>query len=142
VPTRAFTIAKLASAAGIGVEAVRYYQRRGLLAQPGPGEGAFREYSAADVQRLLFIKRAQELGFALDDVAELISLSAERDKRRVRSITQQRLAQIRQRVTHLEAVATALEGLADGCERTSPSEGCSILAALAATPRLAEPVEA
>lgn len=142
MPTYAFTIAKLAAAANIGVEAVRYYQRRGLLAEPGRAEGTFREYSPADVQRLLFIKRAQELGFTLDDVAELTSLSAERDQRRVRSITQRRLAQIRQRVTQLEAVASALEGLVDCCERSAPSDGCPIIAALAATPRLSEAVAA
>ena len=132
MPTHAFTIAKLADAAGIGVEAVRYYQRRGLFAAPRKEAGAFREYSPSDVQRLCFIKRAQELGFTLDDVTELVSLSAETDKQQVRAITQRRVQEIRQRVKDLQAIAGALEGLADCCEQSAPSDTCPIITALAA----------
>jgi len=64
LPTHAFTIRKLADAAGVGVEAVRYYQRLGLLAEPAREGGGFREYSGDDLRRLRFIKRAQELGFS------------------------------------------------------------------------------
>ncbi len=135
MPTHAFTIAKLADAAGIGVEAVRYYQRRGLLPEPRSAGGGFREYAQADIQRLLFIKRAQALGFSLDDVAELVSLSSERDRRRVREVTQRRLAEIRQRVTQLNAMASGLGVLVRCCERTAPGDGCPIVAALAGTPQ-------
>ena len=131
MPSHAFTISKLADAAGIGVEAVRYYQRRGLLAQPGRAEGSFREYSPTDVQRLQFIKRAQELGFTLEDVAELVSLSAEPDKQRVRAVTQRRVSEIRERVRNLQAMASALEGLASCCEKAAPTDACPIIAALA-----------
>lgn len=134
MPTRAFTIRKLAAAAGVGVEAVRYYQGRGLLAEPPRVAGGFREYSAEDVQRLRFIKRAQELGFALDDVAELLSLSAERDQVRARELTRRRAAEIRERINHLAAMATALEGLADCCACAPKSQSCPIIAALAADP--------
>ena len=137
MPTHAFTIAKLADAAGIGVEAVRYYQRRGLLPEPRSAGGGFREYAQADIQRLLFIKRAQALGFSLDDVAELVSLSSERDRRRVREVTQRRLAEIRQRVTQLNAMASGLGVLVRCCERTAPGDGCPIVAALAGTPQAA-----
>ncbi|MBN8751586.1 Mercuric resistance operon regulatory protein [Xylophilus ampelinus] len=132
MPTHAFTIAKLAEAAGIGVEAVRYYQRRGLLEQPGRAHGtSFREYSPSDIQRLHFIKRAQELGFTLDDVAELASLSSEPDKQRIRAVAQRRVQEIGQRVAHLQAMANALEGLVDCCEQSAPAGGCPIVAALA-----------
>jgi len=134
VPTHAFTIAKLAEAAGIGVEAVRYYQRRGLLEKSRRRQGGFREYSQADVQRLHFIKRACALGFSLDDVAELLHLSAEPDRRRIREVTQRRLVQVRQRVTELEAMARALDGLVHSCVRTAPADGCPIIAALAGPP--------
>jgi DNA-binding transcriptional MerR regulator len=134
VPTYAFTIAKLADAAGVGVETVRYYQRRGLLKEAGSSVGAFREYSPADVLRLQFIKRAQELGFTLDDVAELISLSGERDKRRVREVTTRRLAEIQQRIGQLNAMASALQGLVGCCERAGPADACPIIAALAGEP--------
>lgn len=132
MPTRAFTIRKLADAAGVGVEAVRYYQGRGLLAEPPRVAGGFREYSADDVQRLRFIKRAQELGFSLDDVAELLSLSAERDQVRARELTRRRVGEIRERINHLAAMASALENLADRCACTPKSQSCPIIAALAA----------
>lgn len=130
MPTRAFTIAKLADAASVSVETVRYYRRRGLLEEVRGGTGAFREYSATDVQRLQFIKRAQDLGFTLDDIAELLSLSAEQNKRRVREVTQRRVAEIRQRIGRLDAMATALESLVVCCERT-PADACPIIAAVA-----------
>jgi MerR family mercuric resistance operon transcriptional regulator len=138
VPTHAFTISKLADAAGIGVEAVRYYQRRGLLQEPRRAGGGFREYARADVQRLRFIKRAQALGFSLDDVAELASLSGERNRRRVREVTQRRLTEIQQRVTQLKAMASALDVLVRCCERAGPDDDCPIIAALAGTPQSSE----
>ncbi|MBU1364535.1 MAG: MerR family transcriptional regulator [Gammaproteobacteria bacterium] len=143
MPTHAFTIRKLADAAGVGVEAVRYYQGRGLLPEPPRVAGGFREYSADDVQRLRFIKRAQELGFALDDVAELLSLSAERDQVRVRELTWRRAAEIRERISRLDAMASALENLADCCACAPKSQSCPIIAALATDPagELSEPQE-
>ena len=140
MPTRAFTIRKLADAAGVGVEAVRYYQGRNLLQKPQRVAGGFREYSAEDVQRLRFIKRAQALGFSLDDVAELLSLSAERDQVRVRELTRRRAAEIRKRVNGLEAMASSLEGLASCCAQAPRSQPCSIIAALAADPVAEIPV--
>jgi MerR family mercuric resistance operon transcriptional regulator len=131
MPTHAFTIRKLANAASVGVEAVRYYQRRGLLAEPSRSDGKFRQYTDADVQRLRFIKRAQDLGFSLDDVAELASLNADRDQPRVREITQRRVLEIRARVESLNSLATALEGLANCCARSSDLNDCPILTALA-----------
>ena len=139
MPTHAFTIAKLADAAGVGVETVRYYQKRGLLGEPRRPGGGFHEYTPADVQRLQFIRRAQELGFSLDDVAELVSLSSEPDKQRVREITQRRSTEIRQRMDQLDAMASALDGLASCCERSS-GDSCPIIAALAGQPQ--EVVEA
>lgn len=130
MPTYAFTISKLADAAGIGVEAVRYYQKRGLLAEPDRADGGFRHYTTEHVRRLQFIKRAQELGFTLDDVAQLISLNTLRDKSRVRELTRRRVAEIRGRIAALQAMASSLETLADGCKRSSASEECPIIAAV------------
>lgn len=131
MPTHAFTITKLASAAGVGVEAVRYYQRGGLLAAPKRVDGGFRQYSDDDVLRLRFIKRAQALGYSLEDIAELMSLSATRDRLRVREITRERVAEIRERMADLQAMASALENLADCCAQTLEGSACSIIAALA-----------
>src|SRR5258706_14798043 len=132
MPTHAFTIRKLADAGGASVETVRFYQRRGLLSEPKRVRGGFREYSEDDVRRLLFIKRAQECGFSLDDIAELASLSANRDSKRVREVAQGRLEESRARVSDLEAMATALLKLVRRCERSAPGESCSIIAALSA----------
>lgn len=140
MPTHAFTIRKLADAAGVGVEAVRYYQGRGLLNEPPRVAGGFREYSAGDVQRLRFIKRSQDLGFSLDDVAELLSLSAEHDQVKVRELTRRRAAEIRERINQLAAMASALENLADRCACAPKSQSCSIIAALAADPVQEMPV--
>ena len=134
MPAHAFTIRKLADAAGVGVEAVRFYQRRGLLSQPERRGGGFREYAPGDVKRLQFIKRAQELGFSLDDVAELLALDAGTDQRRAREISQRRVAQIRERVVHLNQMADALQRLVGSCERSVSTAPCAIIDALVAKP--------
>jgi MerR family mercuric resistance operon transcriptional regulator len=134
MPTHAFTIAKLADAAGVGVEAVRYYQRSGLLAAPNRVDGGFRQYSEDDVRRLRFIKRAQALGYSLEDIAELMSLSATRDRLRVREITRKRVAEIRERMADLQSMASALENLADCCAQAPEGSACSIIAALTGNP--------
>lgn len=130
MPTHAFTIRKLADAAGVGVEAVRYYQRSGLLAAPNRVDGGFRQYSSDDVRRLRFIKRAQALGYSLEDIAELLSLSTTRDRLRVREITRERVAEIRGRMADLQSMALALESLADCCARAPEGSECPIIASL------------
>lgn len=134
MPTHAFTIRKLADAAGVGVEAVRYYQRGGLLTAPNRVNGGFRRYSNDDVLRLRFIKRAQALGYSLEDVAELMSLSATSDRLRVREITRERVAEIRERMVDLQSMALALENLADCCTQAPEGSACSIIAALTGNP--------
>ncbi len=130
MPTRAFTIAKLADTAGVGIEAIRHYQRMGLLAEPARVTGGFRTYSAEHVRRLNFIRRARDLGFSLEDVAQLLSLSAERDQARVRELTRGRVAALRGRIARLESMAKAMEGLADCCARAPSEASCPIIAAL------------
>ena len=134
MPTHAFTIAKLADAAGVNVETVRYYQRRGILPEPHRANGGFRSYNASHVERLQFIRRVQELGFTLDDAAELMSLSRMTNRKRLREIARVRVEGVRQRIAQLESVANALEGLADCCEHTAPGQACPIVAALIRSP--------
>src|SRR6185295_13399529 len=95
-PIHAMTIAKLARAAEVGVETVRYYQRRGLMPVPRAGgqkgtESAFRHYDDAHLQRLMFIRRAQTAGFTLEEIKELLSLDRTRDRARIRLLAGQRL---------------------------------------------------
>jgi len=121
------TIARLGAAAGVGVETVRYYQRRGLLAVPASA-GAVRRYGPEDLRRLRFIRRAQAAGFTLEEIAELLALDRTGGRARVRALADARLAALDARIAELEASRAALERLRGACAsgRRGP---CPILAA-------------
>jgi len=108
------TIARLGAAAGVGVETVRYYQRRGLLAVPASA-GAVRRYGQEDVRRLRFIRRAQAAGFTLEEIGELLALDRTDDRARVRELAGERLAALDSRIAELEASRAALERLRSSC---------------------------
>ena len=108
------TIARLGAAAGVGVETVRYYQRRGLLAVPASA-GAVRRYGQEDVRRLRFIRRAQAAGFTLEEIGELLALDRTDDRARVRELAGERLAALDSRIAELEASRAALERLRASC---------------------------
>ncbi len=108
------TIARLGAAAGVGVETVRYYQRRGLLAVPARA-GAVRRYGPEDVRRLRFIRRAQAAGFSLEEIGELIRLDSTDDRARVREMAAERLSALDARIAELEQSRAALERLRGVC---------------------------
>ena len=108
------TIARLGAAAGVGVETVRYDQRRGLLDVPARA-GAVRRYGPEDVRRLRFIRRAQAAGFTLDEIAELLALDRTGDRARVRELASARVAALDARIAELEASRAALERLCATC---------------------------
>jgi MerR family mercuric resistance operon transcriptional regulator len=108
------TIARLAAAAGVGVETVRYYQRRGLLPVP-PSAGAVRRYDSADVRRLRFIRRAQAAGFTLEEIGELLALDRTGDRARVRALATARVAALDAKIAELEQSRAALERLRSSC---------------------------
>jgi MerR family mercuric resistance operon transcriptional regulator len=108
------TIARLGSAAGVGVETVRYYQRRGLLGVPA-GAGGVRRYDDDDVRRLRFIRRAQSAGFTLDEIRELLALDRTDDRARVRAMATERLAALDVRIAELEQSRAALDRLRSSC---------------------------
>src|SRR5215207_8196335 len=85
------TIGKLAAAAGVGVETIRFYQRRGLLQTPDRA-GSVRRYSAADLRRLRFIRHAQSAGFTLEQIRELLALDASDDREQARVLALTRVA--------------------------------------------------
>ncbi len=126
------TIGALAQAAGVGVETVRYYQRRGLLPQPSRAHGAVRRYPPAIAARLRFIRRAQQLGFTLDEIVGLLQLADGTDRRSVRRITAQRLAQLQARVADLQRMADALEHVLRACEHGGRAPRCPIIEAIEA----------
>lgn len=121
------TIGGLAAAGGVGVETVRYYQRRGLMETP-PGEGRVRRYGDDDIRRLRFIRSAQTAGFSLDEIAELIALDASQDRTRARTLARKRIAALDAKVRELAAAKAALERLAQACAE-SRAGACPIIAA-------------
>ena len=122
------TIGVLAKAAGVGVETVRYYQRRGLLAEPARPQGEVRRYGEADVKRLRFIRSAQAAGFTLAEIGELLDLDASDDRARARELAGARVAAIDARIAELREARDALASLATACasKRRGP---CPILTA-------------
>lgn len=110
----AMTIARLAKSVGVGVETVRYYQRRGLLAVP-TAIGAVRHYSAEDLRRLRFIRRAQGAGFTLEEITELLALDRTEDRTRIHAMAAERIAALDAKIHELEASRTALERLRATC---------------------------
>ena len=122
------TIGALASAAGVGVETVRYYQRRGLLPEPARPPGEVRRYGAEDVKRLKFIRSAQAAGFTLAEIGELIALDASDDRARARELAQARVAAIDRKIAELRQARDALAGLAKECASTRGGP-CPILKA-------------
>ena len=122
------TIGGLANAAGVGVETVRYYQRRGLLLEPARPPGEVRRYGEEDVKRLRFIRSAQTAGFTLNEIKELLDLDASDDRARARELAQARVAAIDGKIADLREARDALAGLATACanKRGGP---CPILQA-------------
>ena len=109
------TIGGLARAAGVGVETVRYYQRRGLLAEPVRPRGEVRRYSDDDVKRLKFIRSAQAAGFTLAEIGELIALDSSDDRARVRALAQARVAALDEKIKELREARDALSDLSTAC---------------------------
>jgi MerR family mercuric resistance operon transcriptional regulator len=127
------TIAALARAGGVGVETVRYYQRRGLIAEPPRPEGSglsggVRRYGDEDVRRLRFIKSAQTAGFTLEEIGELLALDATDQRPRAREMAQVRIAALEAKIAELTAARAALSRLAADCASGSAGP-CPILRA-------------
>jgi len=109
------TIGGLAKAAGVGVETVRYYQRRGLLPEPARPPGEIRRYGDEDVKRLKFIRSAQAAGFTLAEIKELLDLDAADDRARARELAQARVAALDAKIDELRQARDALAALALSC---------------------------
>ena len=120
------TIGRLAAGGGVGVETIRFYQRKGLLRTPA-GESGIRRYDADDLRRLRFIKQAQTAGFTLGEIGELLALDAGEDRARVRALAASRVEALDARISELERARGALKRLAAECGG-SESGPCPILA--------------
>lgn len=127
------TIAGLAREGDVGVETVRYYQRRGLLETPDRPSGAgiaagVRRYGGQDVRRLRFIRSAQAAGFTLEQISELLALDATDDRARARELASERIAALDEKIVDLERVRASLRRLAQECG-SGASGPCPILTA-------------
>lgn len=122
-------ISQLAKNAEIGVETVRYYQRIGLMGTPNRPSASFRSYEQSDLDRLRFIRRAQALGFSLDDIAGLLRLSEE-DCAGVQRLARDKLVLVRQKMAQLIRMEHALKDMISQCSHRSVEAGCPIIAAL------------
>jgi len=126
------TIGKLAQLGGVNLETVRYYEREGLLPKPPRTTAGYRIFPRDAARRLRFIKRAQELGFSLTEIRELLSLRMKPGTRHadVRSRAQAKIVDIEQKIRTLQRMKSALRTLTERCEACAPSAACPILESL------------
>jgi MerR family copper efflux transcriptional regulator len=123
-------IGQLAARAGVSVDTVRYYERSGLLSPQVRLASGYRRYSELQVARLRFIRRAQELGFSLKDIRELLGLSKQRDVARVKRAAERKLAEVEERLAALTRVRDGLATLVATCPGHGRAADCPILRAL------------
>ena len=134
----AYTISKLAIAAGTGVETVRFYQRSNLMPRPPGRQSGLRNgihyYDETDLKRLRFIRTAQRAGFKLSEIAELLRLDASSDRRSVRDLAHQRIAELDVKIAEMTQARAVLENLATECAASDVGP-CPIIAAFDTPPR-------
>lgn len=124
------TIGRLADSAEVNVETVRYYQRRGLMREPTRPIGSVRRYSDHDVKRIRFIKRAQQLGFTLEEVTNLLKLEDGRSCRETERLAQQKLVLVQARIADLQRMRKTLQELIGRCESGRGRIRCPIIESL------------
>jgi len=129
--TTKLTIGTLADVAGVNIETIRYYQRRGLLDEPSKPLGGHRRYAPEQAKRVRFIKRAQALGFTLDEVGALLTLDEACACGETRALAARKLGLIEQKMADLAAIRQALGGLVRQCDVEDSHTVCPIIDVLA-----------
>ena len=126
------SIGQLAKATGVGVETVRFYERKGLLDVPARKNGGYRQYDGVAIDRLRFIRQAQQVGFTLKEIHDLLALRDDPDARRadVRDRATGKIADIDAKVRDLLAMRDSLVALLTSCEGDGPASECPIISAL------------
>ena len=127
---RSMTIGALAKAANIGVETIRYYQRRGLVAEPDKPYGSIRHYDDQALARLQFIRTAQGLGFSLDEIGGLLTLQDGTHCDEARVLGGQKLAKVREKISSLRRIERTLEGLVQACCTEQGDVKCPLITSL------------
>jgi len=123
-----WTRSALAGEAGVGVETLRFYEQEGLLDEPQRNASGYRIYGMPDLERLLFIRRSQGLGFSLQDIKQLLKLTGNilTPRKDVRDFAEARLTVIRQKIEDLKAMESALDSLIHQCNGKGALTGCPI----------------
>ena len=126
------TIGKVAKAAGVGVETIRFYERKGLIEDPPRQKSGYRQYPPETVARVLFIRRASQLGFTLNEAKELLDLKASPDFEcaEVRKQAEAKMEEIQRKIDSLEKMNRALKELTEICRSENTSAECPILHAI------------
>lgn len=126
------TISQVAKRGGVNIQTIRYYERQGLLAPKSRTEAAYRIFSSESVRRIRFIKRAQELGFSLKEIKDLLSLriDAHTTQADIRKRTQTKIADIERKILHLQAIRASLLRMAEDCSGCGSLKDCPILESL------------
>lgn len=121
------TIGRLAEAVGVNVETIRYYQRRGLIAEPMKPPGGHRRYSHKAVEQIGFIRRAQQLGFSLDDAKHLLDLADKPGCKEARIIAEKKYELVEVQIARLEKIRGELHGLIGQCRDNRNRKGCPLI---------------
>ena len=128
--TESMTIGNLAKASEVNVETVRYYQRIGLVNEPDKPQQGYRRYPTSIIDRIRFIKRAQDLGFTLNEITDLLSLN-DGNCEEARTIAEHKREVIQQRIEDLNAMQRELTNLIEACKNNIDGHGhCAIIEAL------------
>jgi len=127
--TSTLTIGALAKAAGIGVETVRFYERKGLIPEPPRTRSGYRQYPRDTVDRVKFIRRAKGLGFTLREISELLDLRVDEVAAcgSVEAQAREKLEQVAGKIEALQLIETALQNLVEACKAREPTSACPIL---------------
>ena len=124
------TIGGLAKAANVNVETIRYYQRRGLLSEPKRPPGGIRHYGSAAIDRLTFVKTAQQLGFSLDEISDLLRLEDGTHCEEASALAEHKLKDVREKIERLVKIEKALSEMVSQCHAQPDSIACPLIASL------------
>ena len=124
------TIGGLAKTADVSVETIRFYQRRYLLSEPDRPLGSIRRYNMEDVERIIFIKSAQRLGFSLNEVAELLKLTDGDQCGEAQTLAEHKLADVQSRIADLRRIELTLQKLISCCQISRSEVRCPLISAL------------
>ncbi|ARU30971.1 hypothetical protein CAP31_04255 [Sulfuriferula sp. AH1] len=125
-----FTIGALAKASNVNVETIRYYQRIGLLPTPMRDYGRIRRYTGENLKQMRFIRRAQHLGFSLDEIRLLLGLADDKHCTETRELAEAKLAIVEEKMADLAAIQETLKALITSCTTTTGGRGCPIIDSL------------